>query len=383
MIRQEAFSDLQLGTRRLSLLDELGLQAEVLMARYRSGDGTGLASVTPATSCVQDSAQALFIAIRRLGEQVRGDRAFAQLSALARSLEDLLTPFGMVRSDWKQNVAAVANPAGDKAFRRGESLRDALLSWRSMLPRRAHDDINAVFLKHDAALWFVRTNQVPGLNRELVPLAPTLLFGQIPWLSTLLRRLTDALFTPLSLRGTALTLLVLGGYAALALPLGTRTGFLPRRWIFPPVRPMLRGMAGLLLMPALSEELVFRVALLPHPLEGVGLLSGLAWGALSVGLFVLYHPLAGATWYPAGRMLFRGRSFLGLCALLGVACVLAYNLTGSVWAPVLIHWLVVSLWLWPLQGLKQLEGAGGGAKIRSSSPSWPWRSIGSSRPWPR
>jgi predicted Abi (CAAX) family protease len=249
---------------------------------------------------------------------------------------------------------------------RGQRLLDAALSWRSMLPRRAHDDISAVFLKHDAALWFVRTNQVPGLNPELVPLAPTLLFGQIPWLSTLLRRLTDALFTPLSLRGTALTLLVLGGYTALALPLGTRNGFLPRRWSFGPARPMLRGMAGLLLMPALTEELVFRVALLPHPLEGAGLFSGVAWGALSVGLFVLYHPLAGATWYPAGRTVFRSGSFLGLCGLLGGACVLAYGMTGSLWAPLLIHWVVVSVWLWPLQGLKRLEATEGGAKMRSS-----------------
>jgi predicted Abi (CAAX) family protease len=64
-----------MGTRPVSdvlvqgdsaLLPELAIQAQVLMARYRTGDGTGVSTVTPATSCVQDSSQALWIAIDQL-----------------------------------------------------------------------------------------------------------------------------------------------------------------------------------------------------------------------------------------------------------------------------------------------------------------------------
>jgi len=384
LIHQAVFADLSLGGRNLSLLRELAVQAELIMARYRSGDGTGLASVTPATSCVQDSSQALFIAIRRLRERVQADpelvrwlkdhprhpetRRFRELSALAGSLDQLLTPFGMVRPDWKRNaaLAGLDGPVGSGGdqpaaalFQRGQSPADVLLSWRSMLPRRAHDDIARVFFQSGAGLWFLRTNQIPAVDPSLAPLAPTLLLGQLPLLSTLLRRFSDALFTPLGGSGTAAGLAVLLTYAGLALELGRRSGFLPNGWTrqawrFRPLGPLLRQAGGLLLMPSLAEELVFRIALLPHPLEGTGAGVSVAWGALSVGLFVLYHPLAGASWYPRGRRLFQDPRFLLQCTLLGIACVLTYGLTGSLWAPVLVHWLAVTLWLGPLGGRRLL-----------------------------
>ncbi|WP_255087577.1 MULTISPECIES: type II CAAX prenyl endopeptidase Rce1 family protein [unclassified Synechococcus] len=386
LIHQDLFADLSLGGRNLSLLRELVVQAEVIMARYRSGDGTGLSSVTPATSCVQDSNQALFIAIRRLRERVEADPGlvrwlqrhrrhpetikFKELSGLADSLDQLLTPFGMVRPDWKRNAALAAGAAtGSEAsggeapvaslFQRGQSPIDVLLSWRSMLPRRAHDDTARVFLQNGAGLWFLRTNQIPGDDPSLVPLAPTLLLGQLPVLSTVLRRFSDALFTPLGGSGTAPALAVLLAYAGVALELGRRSGFLPevwkrKGWRFQPLAPLLRQAGWLLLMPSLAEELVFRVALLPHPLEGPGPKASLAWGALSVGLFVLYHPLAGASWYRQARKVFHDPRFLLQCTLLGVACVLTYDLTGSLWAPVLIHWLAVTLWLGPLGGRRRL-----------------------------
>ncbi|NQV11073.1 MAG: CPBP family intramembrane metalloprotease [Cyanobacteria bacterium] len=393
LIQQELFAGLNLGDRHFSLLDELALQAEVIMARYRSGDGTGLSSVTPATSCVQDSNQALFIAIRRLREKVQADsdlrdwlrrhprhletRKFRQLGQLADSLDQLLSPFGMVRSDWRSNAAIVAAaetgsatetapttgtaPPATPLFQRGEGLGVGLLSWRSMLPRRGHDDTARVFLQSGADLWFLRTNQLPGLDPSLEPLAPTLLFGQLPLVSILLRRTADALFTPLVGSAALVSGLVLLVYAGTALVIGERSGFLPRvgrrqSWRAPPVAAWLFPVAGLLVRPALLEEVFFRVALLPHPLEGAGIFSSLAWGALSVGLFVAYHPLAAATWYPRGRSLFWDPRFLSQCALLGVACVLAYDLTSSLWAPVLIHWLAVSLWLWPLGGRHRLAG---------------------------
>ncbi len=363
LVRLPAFDDVRSGERRLSLLEELAIQAEVLMARYRSGDGTGVSTVTPSTSCVQDSSQALFIAIaalrrERAGADTAGTR---QLKALADALDALLQPFGTVRSDWQRNAAVLTaarvSPAaaGDAdPFVRGERLRDAALSWRSMLPRRAHDDFAATLLRHGGALWFLRTNQLPGADPTLLPLAPTLLLGQIPLLSTLLRRFTDALFTPLGGSGWAIALALLGAYAALALPLGLRSGFLASgaRRLGPAA--LLRLAAGLLPMPALGEELLFRVALLPHPLEGASLGAALGWGMLSVGLFVLYHPLAGASWYPAGRRVFRDPRFLLQCALLGIVCVLAYRLTGSLWPPVLIHWLAVVVWLGALGGREHL-----------------------------
>jgi predicted Abi (CAAX) family protease len=384
-----------LGTRPVSdvlvkgdgqLLRELALQSEVLMARYRSGDGSGIALVTPATSCVQDSAQALWIAIDLLrrgtfkgsaaaqatssgaatgAEAAGGNEPVAErqrLAALGRSLDRLLTPFGMVRSDWRRNAERVAGSLSHAAagtgsgFHSGQSTTDVLLSWRSMLPRRAHDEFAQVFVRHGAPLWILRTNQVPGADGRLEPLAPTLVLGMIPVLSTLLRRLTDALFAPYP-PSIPLTLALLGVYAALVLPQGLRSGFLAarRRRSWPTGQAIARA-AGLFVMPALVEELIFRVALLPHPLEGSSPPVAVAWGALSVGLFTLYHPLAGRLWYRSGRPLFEDPRFLLPCALLGVVCVIAYGATGSLWPPVLIHWIVVVVWLELLGGREALQG---------------------------
>jgi predicted Abi (CAAX) family protease len=155
--------------------------------------------------------------------------------------------------------------------------------------------------------------------------------------------------------GWAIALALLGVYAALVLPAGIRSGFLPSQPHPLPPGPLLRLAAGLLLMPALGEELLFRVGLMPHPLERAVLVDLLGWGLLSTGLFVLYHPLAGASWYPAGREVFRDPRFLVPCTLLGIACALAYGISGSLGPPVLIHWVVVVLWLGVLGGRRHLE----------------------------
>jgi predicted Abi (CAAX) family protease len=109
-------------------------------------------------------------------------------------------------------------------------------------------------------------------------------------------------------------------------------------------------------MPALVEELVFRVALLPHPLEGATLVSWLGWGSVSLVLFVLYHPFSARTYYPAGNPTFLKPIFWVLSGLLGLACLLTYGWTGSLWTAVGVHWVVVAVWLWALGGRQRLSG---------------------------
>lgn len=172
-----------------------------------------------------------------------------------------------------------------------------------------------------------------------------------------LQRILAALRTPVSAADLALTLLLLGLYAAWALPWGRRCGFLPRHWRPSPTATLLRQAGALLLMPALGEELLFRVALLPRPAEGLPALVLLAWLALGLGVFVAYHPLAGRLWYPAGRGVFDDGRFLLLCTGLGLICSVAYCASGALLPPVLLHWLVVLVWLNPLDGLHRLAGA--------------------------
>ncbi len=174
-------------------------------------------------------------------------------------------------------------------------------------------------------------------------------------LTLLYGRLSGALETPLDATGMALALALLGLYAAVALPWGLRSGFLQRRWRPSPPQSLFRQAMALLLMPSLGEELLFRAALLPRPAEAMAPPAALAWAVLGVALFVCYHPLAGRFWYRAGRGVFDDPRFLGLCALLGAICSLAYLATASLVAPLLIHWLVVLIWLDPLGGRDRLD----------------------------
>ena len=161
------------------------------MARYRIGDGTGAAIVKPATSCVQDSNQALYVTIKRIEAAIQSNariqewlkrhpdhpqtRRFEKLVQLGRSLERQLVPLAIVRSDWQENTQTLAGtrPA-ENSFK---DFLAALTSWRTVLPRRAHDEIAAIFLKHGASVWLLRTNQVGGFDPDIKPIAPTALLG--------------------------------------------------------------------------------------------------------------------------------------------------------------------------------------------------------------
>jgi predicted Abi (CAAX) family protease len=339
------------------VLDALALQAEILASRYRSGDGSGVAMVTAATSCVQDSSQALWIAIQQLREvQVFGDLSAGdqkRLAGLGTALERWLTPFGRPRPDWRHNAARSLDGGGG-GFESSQKLRDVLLSWNSMLPRRAHDAMASDILRVGLPIWLIRTNQIPSAAPQLLPVAPTSLLGHLPVLGTLFNRVLASLLPPFQPGDLGRCLLVLAGYGALALGLGLATGFLALPWHWPPLGQALPRVAGLLLLPALVEELLFRVLLIPSPSEGFPWLPQLAWSALSLGLFVLYHPVAGRLWYPQARALFNDPRFLVQATLLGVACSLTYLLTGSLWPPVLIHWLAVVIWLEPFRGRERL-----------------------------
>lgn len=64
------------------------------------------------------------------------------------------------------------------------------------------------------------------------------------------------------------------------------------------------------------------------------------------------HPL---NIFAAGHdTIFRTPVFLLSAALLGVACTVAYLHTGSLWVPVVIHWIIVAVWLVLLGGYKKL-----------------------------
>ena len=297
---------LTLSDTRLSLFEQLLIQTQVIAARYRTGDGSGVATVTPATSCVQDSSQALYIAIAQIRHQAESNPNLVQWIAehpedpkvqnidqfvsLGEDLTQALAPYGVVRRDWQNNAETLAgvNARGNELASRS-GLLAGILSWRSMMPRWGQDDLAMIFLNNGADLWFLRSNQLGGCDASIEPIPPTALFGLIPGLSRVALRLARSFAVPLSGELVGITLLSLGLIAIVLLPFGLKSSYLRQQTYFPPPLAGLLGLIKLFLFPSLVEESIFRVMLLPHPSEGTAALSWLSWAALSLGLFVLYH----------------------------------------------------------------------------------------------
>jgi predicted Abi (CAAX) family protease len=373
LIKLDAVTDdYQFGPDRLSVMDELLHQLDIMMARYRTGDGTGAAIVTPAQSCVQDANQALYKTIQAITRRVAQTPTlqtwlhdhptdpqtlrFKQLVALGDRLQRELVPVGIVRPDWQHNDHAIAGAT--PAFERRNDLITQLLSWRTIMPRVAYDQVLTALLEQGAGVWVLRTNQVGGWDPTLAPLAPTELFGRYWGVPTFFSRLIESLRWP-TRADLTVALLGLGIYGAIAWPLARVLGVVTRpSWTGSRLSwaSRARVVATTLVAPVLLEELLFRVALVPHPQEAVQPATLALWGLLSLSLFVLYHPVNGWLWYRQGRATLCSPSFLLLVAELGLVCTIVYVITGSLWAIALIHWVVVVVWLLLLGGYQRLNG---------------------------
>lgn len=90
------------------------------------------------------------------------------------------------------------------------------------------------------------------------------------------------------------------------------------------------------LLPSLLEELVFRV--------WMGGKRGWFRAIAAISAFVLWHPLQVWLNLPMAQPLFLEPVFLAITGLLGLACTIAYRISGSVWPPVVIHWITVIAW---------------------------------------
>ncbi len=351
-------------------LRELLKQTQIFSAKYRTGNGSGMATVTPATSCVQDSSQALYIAIEQIKRQILAtpqieewlenhqedgeSEKFQAFVNLGKDLRDSLTPRGVIRPDWRENAEYLAGIQGKKLVSE-VSLRNTLDSWNSMLPRQGHDQVSQIFLDHGASLWFLRTNQIGGENPGIEPVAPTIIFGQFPLIGLLFSRLVNSLLAPVTIQSCALVVGVLIVYAAIAIPLGFRTGFLSFTPDLLLTKGGILGSFRLFFFPALGEEILMRVFLLPHPTERFLISSWLVWAGISLFIFIVYHPLNALTFYRVGYPTFLKPVFLTLAGLLGLGCVIAYYLTGSLLIIILIHWIVAVVWLFILGGKKHLS----------------------------
>ena len=164
-------------------------ELDAMAARYRIGNGTGSAAVTPANSCIQDSSQALFFALMKLEENVRSRpevrarvesasatdaqaRDYKTLTKLADTVEAYLSPLGVTRADWRENLEKVAGVDACPGALLG-AVFCGLASYNTIFPRRGHDLYAKALIEAGATAISVRTAQVGGSTPGLVPLSPT------------------------------------------------------------------------------------------------------------------------------------------------------------------------------------------------------------------
>lgn len=145
---------------------------------------------------------------------------------------------------------------------------------------------------------------------------------------------------PPSLRSSAWLLAPI--YAALALAIGLGTGILEPGW--PSILEAVLRPVGLLLFPALIEEFVFRGILMPRSLTDASWRRQWTAIGLSTVVFVLHHPMNHFLIGFTDTLLFVDPGFLVIVAALGVTCGFAYLRSGSLWAPIAIHWATVVVW---------------------------------------
>ncbi len=176
----------------------------------------------------------------------------------------------------------------------------------------------------------------------------------LPSIMTIAHRLSVAVSTLPDAQAwlQAVGLLLL--FTVIALPIGFRWGFLQFEVVRVSWLTLIGIIATSLLTPAVTEELFFRVLLFPQTTEHISVSDLWVWGCISLAMFIVYHPLNALSFFPRGLKTFFNVVFLILAALLGLTCSIAYIQSGSLWPPVVIHWLAVVVWLLLLGGYRKL-----------------------------
>jgi len=96
----------------------------------------------------------------------------------------------------------------------------------------------------------------------------------------------------------------------------------------------------LFFIPALAEELIFRGILL----SWFASFSQRLGNWLSIGLYVLWHPLQALTFGPPWSAIFLQPSFLFATFILGIILTHIRIVSQSLWPVIAIHWLLVLVW---------------------------------------
>jgi predicted Abi (CAAX) family protease len=184
LIKLDSFTEpFDFDGMRHAALDTATHELQIMMARYRIGDGRGGSRVTSANNCSQDSNQALYAAVRDIDLAMRSmphlqdwrqrnpdqDSRVHRLLALGEDLRRKMLPFGAARADWEYGSTLIGSTLSESQLR---SLGVTLKTWRTVLPSVGVRAIARVFLAHGAQAWVLRTNQVGGYDPGIEPYVP-------------------------------------------------------------------------------------------------------------------------------------------------------------------------------------------------------------------
>ncbi|MEM8805558.1 MAG: CPBP family glutamic-type intramembrane protease [Cyanobacteria bacterium P01_G01_bin.38] len=146
--------------------------------------------------------------------------------------------------------------------------------------------------------------------------------------------------------------MLLGVFALVGLPFGFWTGFF-RVELIKDWKIVIPTVLVALPYPGIFEEVLFRVLLIPRP-NAASPENLWSWAIASLVIFIVFHPLNALLIMTERRETFYNPIFLTLAGLLGVVCTLSYLQSGSLWPPVVLHWLMVIIWLLGLGGYGRL-----------------------------
>lgn len=144
------------------------------------------------------------------------------------------------------------------------------------------------------------------------------------------------------------TWLLVPFYTVIAMAAGFGSGLFHFEIISTKLAPLLPF--TLFVFPSLLEEVFFRGLLIPRDTARHGrkrITQTIVGSAL---LFVIWHPLGALTVNPSAIPVFLDPAFLLIVAALGITCGYSYVISKSLWAPVLIHWATVVIWVFFLGG---------------------------------
>lgn len=137
-------------------------------------------------------------------------------------------------------------------------------------------------------------------------------------------------------------------FMLIALPIGFGAGLLKVQPLDSAVAPLLP--LTLFIFPSLLEEIFFRGVLIPRNILQQGIARTVYAIIFSTILFVAWHPLNALLFNPTAIPLFLDPWFLLIVAALGLTCGYSYVISRSIWVPVIIHWLTVTVWVLLLGG---------------------------------